>query len=126
MAVISESVKPFGFLLWWMILMSGAASRPFLPPRLEIEGYLDRAPAEVAIDEVIEIRAGKQTRSLLVVSARVPGGLAIHLERGLLEYSVIGPRADVERIFGAEPGTPIRGTFTYYGEGKRLLIIELE
>ncbi|MGH7857454.1 MAG: hypothetical protein ACREQY_08995 [Candidatus Binatia bacterium] len=109
-----------------LLFQYSGASRPFLPPTVEIEAYLDHAPEGVTPADAIEIRSGERSRTLVVVDARLVGGYPVRLERGLLDYRLIGPRNEVERVIGAEPGARIHGVFAYYGAGKRLLVVSLD
>lgn len=101
------------------------------PPVYRIEGYLDRAPQAAEVVDRVEIFGdGKRKRWLLVTTYRAPG--AISLDRYLSwplahTYVVNGKRADVDRLFGAASGAPIKGTFVVYAHAYPLLVIsELE
>ncbi|MGH7821612.1 MAG: hypothetical protein ACREQ9_17750 [Candidatus Binatia bacterium] len=118
---------PVPLLIAPLLVLFAGASRPFLPPTLEIEAYLDHAPKDVLVEDTITVRSADRVRSLVVVAARrAAGGLPVRLERGLLDYRLIGPRDAVERLLGGEPGARVHGLFAFYGAGKRLLILRLD
>ena len=91
-----------------------------------IEGYLDRAPHDVEIQDKIDITAHGRRHTLLVTRYGTPGetGLDRYLSRVMAQpFAIQGTSEDVERLANAPAGTKIAGTFAAYTCGSPSLLI---
>jgi len=94
-----------------------------------IEGYLDRAPHDVKIQDQMGITAHGRRHTLLVTRYGTPGetGLDRYLSRVMAQpFAIQGTSEDVDRLVNAPAGTKIAGTFAAYTGGSPwLLIVDL-
>jgi hypothetical protein len=91
-----------------------------------IEGYLDRAPHDVNIQDQIDITAHGRRHTLLVTRYGTPGeiGLDRYLSRVMAQpFAIQGTSEDVDRLVNAPAGTKIAGTFVAYTGGSPFLLI---
>jgi hypothetical protein len=96
------------------------------PSLYVIEGYLDRAPDDVEIQDQIDITAYGRRHTLLVTRYGTPGetGLDRYLSRVMAQpFAIRGTSEDVNRLMTAPAGTKIAGTFAAYTGGSPSLLI---
>jgi len=93
---------------------------------LDLQGYVDVAPADVRVDRVIVVGVAGRVRKLLLTNADpedVNAPAAALSDAGRM---LVGRSTDVDRLFNRSPGIRFSGVFSYSPRGTGLRIRRIE
>jgi hypothetical protein len=97
------------------------------PPAVQIEAYVDEAPAGAQVVEQVRVTRDGNDRVLYVVTARPassdhPGRLFRDEENGDLAVQLTGAQEEVQEIMKSAKGSKVTGTFAYHRGSRRLIV----
>lgn len=111
-----------------------ASSALAIGPRLEafrVQGYVDRAPADVRVLDRLEVGRGESARTIFVTESVPVAGAdgcascdALYDMRS--RYDVVGDRGDVERLLETPVGAKISAVLTRPRADRHLLVQDVD
>jgi hypothetical protein len=108
--------------MWAFLLVSGVLSFAQILPRTtavyQLDGYLDQAPEGQTVMYQAVIGVGSQNRNFLITNYTLQGdGNPFDLFRNLgmfnPDFILLGPKAELQSLITAKPGTRVSGRFLF-------------